>query len=104
MADRRPLPGESVALTKTQLKNIVTALKERSLDQVLVIRNETYAALKRLELERDVTKNWEGNPNGSNQFDMRSILDWVRRIQKDDLVAVDQLLIIDATACARGGS
>lgn len=102
MADRRPLPGESVALTKTQLKNIVTALKERSLEQVLVIRNETYAALKRLELERDTSRDWKGNPGGSNQFDMRSILDWVRRIQKGDDEAIDQLLIVDATACARG--
>ena len=102
MADRKLSPGQSVVLTKTQLKNLITQIKEISLDRVLVIRNETYAALKRCEVERDTRKVWNGNPDGSRQFDMGTTLAWVKSIQKTDTAAVEQLLILDATCCARG--
>ena len=102
MADRQPLPGQSVALTNRQLKNVITQIKEISLERVLVIRNETYNALKRLNVKRDTSKNWSGNPDGSRQFDMGTLLAWIKSVNKGDGDAIDQLVVLDATCCARG--
>ena len=102
MADRQPIPGQSVALNRQQMKNLITQIKEITIDRVLVLRSETYAALKRLEVERDTSKEWKGNPDGSRQFDSGTTITWLRSIHKDDEKAIAQLVVIDATCCARG--
>ena len=102
MADRKPMPGQSVALTQTQLKGVITRLKEWPLERVLQIRTGTFNALNRLGVARDTSRNWKGNPNGSQQGDVGTMLTWLESIQLGDDAAIDQLVIIDATACERG--
>lgn len=102
MADRQPMPGESVALTQTQLKGVITRLKEWPLERVLQVRTGTFQALKRLGVARDTSRNWKGNPDGSRQGDVGSLLLWLTQIRKGDADAIDQLIMIDATACERG--
>lgn len=99
--------------------NVITHIKVSNLDRVLQIREQTHTALKRLGVERNLTKDVNKNPNGSRQFDTGSLFTWLRgirvvprktrkateeqkQVRARAVVCIRQLVAIDATACARG--
>lgn len=99
--------------------NVITHIKVSNLDRVLQIREQTHAALERLDVKRNLTKVVEKNPNGSRQFDTGSLFTWLRgirvapkkvrrateeqkQVRARAVVCIRQLVAIDATACARG--
>lgn len=104
MADRKLSPKmlKNVALTGRQLDNLVTMVLEAPLPTVLQIRTATFNALKRVGVGRDTTKAAGKNPHGSVQVDVGSVLDWLARVTPADKKAVAQLVMLDATCCARG--
>lgn len=63
-------------------------------EQVLVVANQH---VERLSIEVDEDDVVVGTPDGSDQIDVRSIYDWMERIQPGDKKAKRQLAAIAAT-------
>jgi len=43
----------------------------------------------------------EGIPHGSDQWNIRTVIQWMERITPEDKRAIQQLVMIDATAVKR---
>jgi hypothetical protein len=70
-------------------------------DDVTAIRAMTYSTLQRLRVGRDLSKAATKLPKGSDQFDTGSLRDWLAKIKPGDEKAIEQIVIIDATAVSR---
>lgn len=90
-----------VELPRDHFNNVIRYLKNCSLDRVNNLRSATFAAMKRLGVQRDLDSAVKGVPNGSDQGDIRSIIVWMDKITKTDKKAIKQLVAIDATCVMR---
>jgi len=83
------------------LNSVIRGLNNGEVGRAKSIRSATFAALKRLGAKRDLRRAVRKVPKGSDQFDVGSIVVWLSRIGKDDAKAIDQVIVIDATATVR---
>jgi len=100
------IPGELRVvkeLSKDQFRDVIRMLKRCPIEQAASVRFATFDALKRLGAKRDPTKAVRGIPSGSDQVNIRRILDWLDKVGPEDRRAIRQLVAIDATAVARSG-
>ncbi len=88
-------------LPPKHMDNVIRLLKMAPLDHVKHLRTASWNNLKRLELKRNLKVARKKVPKGSDQFDLGSIITWMKNIPKTDKKAKNQLLVIDATACRR---
>ena len=89
------------ALPKNHFQNVVRMILRSSSERVMVLRNATHVALKRLGAKRDESKAIGKMPKGSDQGDMMSIITWLQNVDKSDTEAVAQVVALDATAASR---
>lgn len=89
-------------LPKNQYNNVIRLLRRADISTVLAIRNVTFVRLNEIGVKRDLSKAVEKTPNGSDQVDVQSVVQWIRSVTPDQKRAVWQLVEIDATACSRG--
>ena len=89
-------------LPPNHLNNVIRVIKTASLDKVGGIRTATFLALKRLGVKRQKAKAVKKIPYGSDQVDIGSFVTWLNKVQPGDKKAVNQVIVIDATACRRG--
>lgn len=89
------------ALPQNQFGSVIRVVKRGGIETVMAVRNATYTTLRRLGVKRDRTKAVAGMPRGSDQVDMRSIVEWLARVERDDAEASAQIVAIDATAVDR---
>jgi hypothetical protein len=88
-------------LPKNHFNNIIRVVKLGEITRVREIRTATFNTLKRLGVERDLKCGIRKTPSGSDQVDIGSIVTWFKKITKEDIAAIKQLVTIDATACKR---
>lgn len=88
-------------LSKADFNSVVRCLKTASIDSVKQVRTETYTALKRLQVKRDLSKAVKGVPKGSDQFDVGSLVNWIRKVLPEQTKAVEQVIALDAVCCKR---
>lgn len=89
-------------LPPNQLNNIIRFARRADASGVAQLRHVTFANLKRLGVNREPGQAIEKTPGGSDQVDVRSIVEWIEKITTDDKPSVEQLVVIDATLVARG--
>jgi len=90
-----------LTLPKNHFNNVIRSIKKSSLDRVQSVRHQTHSTLKRLKLERDLTKAIKGIPKGSEQVDHGTLFTWMNKITSGDKKAIRQVIAIDATAVKR---
>jgi hypothetical protein len=90
-------------LVATHFNNIIRLIHQVDRERVLWLRNVSFNTLRRLGVKRDVSKAIGKLPAGSDQCDLGSIRTWMDKVQPTDLVAVAQVVAIDATAVSRTG-
>lgn len=88
-------------LPQNHLNNVLRMVLRAETERVWAIRNATHTALKRLRVGRDLTKAVKMAPAGSDQCNMRSVFDWLDKIEHGDTAAIAQVIQIDATCCSR---
>jgi len=84
-------------LPEHQFSNVIRAVLTRPIESVGAIGRAARAKLTALGVEADVVPPILNTPAGSDQFDPRSILDWIDKIPETANEAVEQLQTIDAT-------
>ena len=89
------------AMPKNHFNNVLRLILRSDVTRVMVLRNATHAALKRLGAARDPSKAAKKMPKGSDQGDMMSIITWLQGVDKSDAEAVAQVVALDATAYSR---
>ena len=88
-------------LPENQFNNIIRMIKMGSMNVVKEIKTATFLALKRLGATRRPVNARKKIPAGSDQVDVGSFITWMNKVQASDKKAVEQIVIIDATACRR---
>jgi tetrahydromethanopterin S-methyltransferase subunit H len=88
-------------LRDQQFEDVIRMLKMVGLTKVKDLKTATFGTLRRLKIKRDETKAVVGIPKGSDQHNVRTILDWLDKIEPEDEKAIEQLVAIDATATRR---
>ncbi len=88
-------------LPENHMNNIIRVIKMSSMDVVKEIKTATFLALKRLGVKRRVVNARKKIPKGSDQVDIGSFVTWLNKVQVEDKKAIEQIVIIDATACRR---
>jgi hypothetical protein len=88
-------------LPANQLNNFVRMLFRADTERVMVLRNATFLALRRLGVKRDQSKAVSKIPDGTDQIDLGSAITWMDGIVPEDTVAVSQIVVLDATAVFR---
>lgn len=88
-------------LPQNHFDSVVRLIKRAPLDRVNMLRHATHNTLKRLGVDRDLSKAVKGLPNGSNQGDVMSIVVWLDKVKPGDVEVVKQVVAIDATAVNR---
>ena len=88
-------------LLPNQFNNVIRQIKRAHIDRAASIRTVTFMALKRLGIKRNKSKAVEGMPEGSDQGNVRAIIEWLDKIDRKDKEAIAQLIAIDATATVR---
>lgn len=99
-----PSEGDSKivhALEPHQFKSIIRNIKKMPLDSVKPLLTETFLALRRLKVLRDLDEAVSGVPDGSDHFDFGTFRTWVSKIKPTDSNSIRQLIMIDATAKVR---
>ena len=84
-------------LPEHQFSNVIRAVLTRPIESVGAIGRAARAKLTALGVEADAVSPILNTPAGSDQFDPRSILDWIDKIPETANEAVEQLQTIDAT-------
>lgn len=84
-----------------QFDSVMRYVKITTLDRVKALKTATWSTLKRLGVKRDVRRAKRRVPMGSDQGNPRSIIDWLNKVQPEDVEAVRQVVEIDATCCRR---
>ena len=84
-------------LPEHQFSNVIRAVLTRPIESVGAIGRAARAKLTALGVEADAVPPILNTPAGSDQFDPRSILDWIDKIPETADEAVEQLQTIDAT-------
>ena len=85
-----------------QFNTVIRQIKRNEIGRVSVLRAATFRTLKRLGVKRDLRKAKKGKPpKGSDQGDTQSVIVWLNKIGKEDEMAIEQLVAIDATAMKR---
>lgn len=90
-----------LALIPQHFDNIIRFANTCSRDRGMALRSVTFAKLRKLGVPRNPSKAVSGIPNGSDQLSMKSITDWVDKIEVENKNAVKQLIAIDATLFVR---
>jgi len=90
-----------VEMSKRYLNNVIRLIKLAPMTQVSQLRSCSYHALKRLGVKRDLSMAREGVPHGSDQWNSRTVIEWMEKIAPEDKKAISQLVVIDATAVKR---
>lgn len=88
-------------LPKRDLNTVIRMILNGPRDRAEYIRNVTFRNLKRLGVERNLSKAHTKLPDGSDQIDIGSIVTWMDKIQPEHKRSVWQLIEIDATAVSR---
>ena len=91
-----------VELSAGGLNTLIRAIHRADYERVQWIRTATYEALKRLGVPRDKSKAVAKIPNGSDQCDLGSLKIWLDKVTPVDKPAIGQIVLLDATAVARG--
>jgi hypothetical protein len=81
---------------------VICMMLDGAVGDALFVRNNTFLKLKELKVKRDLSKAVKSVPKTAHP-NMRTFLDWMSKVTKDDEKAVAQIVAIDATAVARGG-
>lgn len=91
------------AMTTPQFNSVVKVLLSCELDRARQFRTASWTALKRLQLKRDLSKARKKVPKGaSDNYDAGTLVSWMNNIQANEKKAVQQLIVLDATAASRG--
>lgn len=93
---------EVIQLSKSHFNNVVRFIQRSSIDRVHAVRTSTHRNMKRLKLKRNLSKAVKGIPKGSDQADGGTLKTWMEKITDKDKKAIKQLIVLDATCCARG--
>ena len=88
-------------LPKQHFDHLIRIIKTASFEVVKQIRTAAFITLKRLNVKRQKSKARHKIPKGSDQIDIQSIIVWMNKVQACDTKAVEQIVILDATACIR---
>lgn len=88
-------------LPANQLNNFVRMLFRADTERVMVLRNATFLALRRLGVKRDLSKAVGKMPDGTDQIDLGSAITWMDGIMSEDTIAASQVVVLDATAVSR---
>lgn len=89
------------ALRERAFRTMLRMVQKTHSDALLGLRHETWRKMKALGVPRDMSKAASGIPEGSDQIDMQSLVQWIRRVDKSDPASMEQLAILDATLVAR---
>lgn len=90
-----------IRLPDNQFNNVIRVIKKSQVDRVKNIRQISFDTLKRLKVKRDLSKAVKGIPKGSDQTNVRAIIDWMNKVERKNKWAVRQVVAIDATAVVR---
>ena len=88
-------------LQKHQYNNIIRLARRADIGTVNQLRHVTFHKLSALGAKRDLSKAVTHTPKGSDQVDVRSVLEWIDKIQPDHKRAIWQLIAFDATLVSR---
>lgn len=104
MANRQTIEGRVAELPHDQFLSVMRTIRDLKIDSVEQIDDACRTHMERLGLRRRMRRAFSGDTSSaSGQNDVRSLLDWMARITKDDPTAIDQLQQIDATVAVRCG-
>ena len=90
-------PEPTVALSEGGFASLIRLVKLGRVAQVRQIQDAAKTNMKRLRLRSKGVEPVDGIPEGSDQVNVGSILDWMRRIRKRDGQAKEQLKVLAAT-------
>ncbi len=88
-------------LPKQNFRDVIRQIKRAAVGRVASIVTATAAAMERLGVERNPDKAVDGTPKGSDQGNVRVLIEWLDKIGPGDAKAIKQLVAIDATATKR---
>lgn len=88
-------------LSKKDFSTYIRFIKTTGLENVKLVRTETFNALKRVQAKRDVEACPAGIPSGSDQADVGTLVRWLRSVEKTHEKAIRQLIMLDAACCQR---
>jgi len=89
-------------LPANQFNNVIRFIRRAEATSIAQLRHVTFTKLKSLGVNREPGQAVAKTPGGSDQVDVRSIVEWIEKITIDDKPSVEQLVVIDATLVARG--
>ena len=90
-----------VELSQGQMDNVIRLIKTADVSRVQSVSAVAIAALSRLRRKRRLQRAVTVTPLGSDQHNVASFVEWANRLTRADGNAIDQLLVIDATAAMR---
>lgn len=88
-------------LSRSDFNSFIRFIRNGSVESIKQVRTETFNALKRLGVKRDLTKAPTKTPNGSDQSDVGTLIKFLRGIEPTSETAIIQLIVLDAAACQR---
>ena len=88
-------------LSGDQFDNVIRFIKRSAVTRIGGIKTSTAATLERLGKKPNPAKAVAGTPDGSDQGNVRSIQEWLDKVQPGDRKAIRQVVAIDATAAQR---
>ena len=97
MAERQRPHDYIAELPDQHVLNYIRMIR-KSKDTAELVENATKAKLEELEVPRNLSAAFTRMPNGSDQTDTLSLMEWMSKITKEDDDAIEQLICLDATA------
>ncbi len=88
-------------MTKPNFFSTLRQVLKSNSEKIKQVRTASFQNLKRLGVKRDLTKAVTEIPEGSDQLNVGSLVDWMAKIQPGDDRAINQLVVIDATCVKR---
>jgi len=92
------------SLTKVQFRSLIKLMKTADLGIAETVRSNSFKALKRLKVKRDLSKAVKGIPKGHTEVNVGNIVAWLEKVDPADPKAVAQVVAVDATAVTRMSS
>lgn len=88
-------------LTVARYRNEIRSIKRATIMRAAAIKTAAAATLTRLNVRPNTSQAVSGMPDGSNQGNIRSFIEWMDKLVRSDRAAIRQLVAIHATAVQR---
>ena len=88
-------------LSKQQFNNVIRMIKLADVHKIRQLKHMTYNKLKEFKIKRNKSLAIKKIPNGSDQFNVYAVIEWINKIKPEHTEAKKQLRVLDATLCSR---